>query len=116
MKRHALHILAVVARAVTQANIQQTICVRGWTGTIRPPKSYTDNLKTRQLQAARYTDKTPAHYEEDHFISLELGGHPRDPKNLWPEMWGTPNQPPTDHGPVPGSPSVPSPRTRWRTR
>ena|SRR2546425_13093705 len=55
MKRHALHILAVVARAVTQANIQQTICVRGWAGTIRPPKSYTDNLK-----------------------NLELGGHPRD--------------------------------------
>jgi len=88
---------------VTQVNIQQTICVRGWTGTIRPPKSYTDNLKTQQLQAARYTDKTPAHYEEDHFISLELGGHPRDPKNLWPEMWGTPSQPLTSHGPFPAS-------------
>jgi hypothetical protein len=24
-------------------------------------------------------------YEEDHFISLELGGSPKDPKNLWPE-------------------------------
>src|SRR5437016_9039228 len=63
---------------VAQSNIHQTICVRGWTGTIRPPKSYTDNLKAQQLQAARYTDKTPAHYEEDHFISLELGGDPRD--------------------------------------
>src|SRR5881296_1499605 len=56
-----------------------------------------------QLQAARYTDKTPAHYEEDHFISPELGGHPPDPKNLWPEMWGTPNQPLTSHGPFPAS-------------
>src|SRR3989442_704664 len=101
---------------VTQANIQQTICVRGWTDTIRPSKSYTDKLKQQQLQAARYTDKTPAHYEEDHFISLELGGQPLDSKNLWPEMWGTPNQPLTGHGPFPGSPSVPSPRTRWRTR
>jgi hypothetical protein len=24
-------------------------------------------------------------YEEDHLIPLELGGAPRNPKNLWPE-------------------------------
>ena len=30
---------------VTQANIQQTICVTGWAATIRPPHSYTDTLK-----------------------------------------------------------------------
>src|SRR5215470_574343 len=53
---------------VTQANIQQTVCVRGWTATIRPPHSYTDKVKKQQLQAARFTDKTPTHYEEDHFI------------------------------------------------
>jgi len=29
----------------------------------------------------------PSDYEEDHLISLELGGHPTDPKNLWPEPW-----------------------------
>ena len=27
----------------------------------------------------------PAAYEEDHLIPLELGGAPRDPRNLWPE-------------------------------
>jgi len=27
-----------------------------------------------------------AHYDEDHFISIELDGNPRDTKNLWPEM------------------------------
>jgi hypothetical protein len=27
----------------------------------------------------------PKDYEEDHLISLELGGAPRDPKNLWPQ-------------------------------
>ena len=74
--------------AVTQANIHQTICVTGWTATIRPPQSYTGTLKKQQLKSVRFTDKNPAHYEEDHFISLELGGSPRDPKNLWPEMWG----------------------------
>jgi hypothetical protein len=86
---------------VTQATIQQTICVSHWTATIRPAPSYTDHLKVQQLQAARYKDKSPAHYEEDHLISLELGGHPRDPKNLWPEPWGTPNQPLTSRGPFP---------------
>ena len=30
---------------------------------------------------------SPKDYEEDHHISLELGGHPTDPKNLWPEAW-----------------------------
>jgi hypothetical protein len=59
---------------VTQATIQQTICVSHWTATIRPAPSYTDHLKAQQLQAARYTDKSPAHYEEDHLISLgDLG-------------------------------------------
>jgi hypothetical protein len=28
---------------------------------------------------------SPSAYEEDHLISLELGGAPRDPRNLWPE-------------------------------
>jgi hypothetical protein len=31
----------------------------------------------------------PASYEEDHLISLQLGGHPTDPKNLWPETYNT---------------------------
>jgi hypothetical protein len=78
---------------VTQANIADTICKSGWTATIRPPVSYTNNLKRQQLADPKRKDKMPSHYEEDHFISLELGGHPRDPKNLWPEMWGTPATP-----------------------
>ena len=60
---------------VTQANIQQTICQSGWTATIRPPASFTNSLKAQQLQGARFTDKNPAHYEEDRFISL-AGGMP----------------------------------------
>jgi hypothetical protein len=69
---------------LTQANIHQTICVSGWTATIRPPASYTNTVKKQQLQAVRFTDKNPAHYEEDHFISLELGGNPRDERTCGP--------------------------------
>ena len=30
---------------------------------------------------------SPSLYQEDHLISLELGGHPTDPRNLWPEPY-----------------------------
>jgi hypothetical protein len=72
---------------VTQATISSTICVRGWTATIRPPASYTNALKRAQLAQWHYADQNPSHYEEDHLISLELGGAPRSKKNLWPEPW-----------------------------
>jgi hypothetical protein len=76
--------------SVTQANIHSTICVRGYTRTIRPPASYTTALKLRQLSSLPYSgygDRRTADFEEDHLISLELGGSPTDPKNLWPEPY-----------------------------
>jgi len=79
----------VVNPKVTQANIQTTICLAGWTATIRPPSSYTTDLKNKQIEQYGYKDKTMADYEEDHLISLELGGDPTDPKNLWPENYNT---------------------------
>ena len=74
---------------VTQSNIQQTICKPNYTSTIRPAASYTTKLKISQLGSSykAFTDKNPASYEEDHLISLELGGNPTDPKNLWPEPY-----------------------------
>jgi hypothetical protein len=71
--------------AVTQATIRTTICVVGWTGTIRPPVSYTSALKRQQMIAYGVGGQSPAGFEEDHFIPLETGGAPRDPRNLWPE-------------------------------
>ncbi|MGZ8715574.1 MAG: hypothetical protein ACXWYO_00525 [Gaiellaceae bacterium] len=71
---------------VTQATIGSTICVRGWTRTVRPPVEYTNALKARQMRA--YGEAGPlSAYQEDHLISLELGGHPTDPRNLWPEPY-----------------------------
>ena len=73
--------------AVTQENIDQTICVRGWTKTVRPPENYTYNLKRRQIRALHYANQSSHPYEEDHLIPLGLGGNPSDPSNLWPEPW-----------------------------
>ena len=69
---------------VTQATIRTTICSRGWTKTVRPPASYTSPLKLVQMRRYGFTGG-PVDYQEDHFVSLELGGAPTDPKNLWPE-------------------------------
>ena len=70
---------------VTQDTIASTICVSGWTKTVRPPATYTNALKIDQMKAYGETDLTPSDVEEDHLIPLELGGAPRDPHNLWPE-------------------------------
>jgi hypothetical protein len=72
---------------VTQSTIQATICVSGWTATVRPPTSYTNKLKILQIRQYGFTDTNPASYEEDHLLPLELGGAPRDPRNLWPEAY-----------------------------
>jgi hypothetical protein len=76
---------------VTQDNIQQTICKSGFTATIRPPASYTNKLKAQGIIDYGYLDANMSDYEEDHLISLELGGNPSDPSNLWPEPGASPN-------------------------
>jgi|SRR5581483_2322483 len=71
---------------VTQSTIGDTICKSGWTRTIRPPTSYTDDLKVRGLVQYHLHGPLSA-FQEDHLISLELGGNPNDPRNLWPEPY-----------------------------
>jgi hypothetical protein len=71
---------------VTQETIDATICLHGWTKTIRPPTSYTNDLKRKQMREYG-VGGSMSDYQEDHLISLELGGHPTDPRNLWPEPY-----------------------------
>jgi hypothetical protein len=71
---------------VTQQTIGSTICVHGWTRTVRPATSYTSALKREQLRQFGLRGP-PSAYQEDHLISLELGGSPADPRNLWPEPY-----------------------------
>lgn len=99
---------------ITQENIKDNICNRHWsTKLVRPPSGYTSRLKRKQLREYGDTvhqtraelidpntgrvDRTRcvAHSdnmacnEEDHLISLENGGDPKDPRNLWPEPYNT---------------------------
>jgi hypothetical protein len=73
--------------AVTPRTLASTICVSGYTKTIRPPSSYTTALKRSQLATgyAVGNDRSTRDYEEDHLIPLEVGGNPTSVKNLWPE-------------------------------
>jgi hypothetical protein len=73
--------------AVTQETIRTTICVVGWTATVRPPVTYTNNLKYNQLHSGYNLsgDLNLKDYEEDHIVPLEVGGSPTSPLNLFPE-------------------------------
>jgi len=44
---------------ITQGNIQQTVCVKGFTKTIRPPVSYTNKLKKAQSRTMATPTPTP---------------------------------------------------------
>ena len=95
--------------AITQDNIADNICNKSFkTGTVRPPSSYTTSLKKKQMaEIYDFTVKQDAKsvgddeskcklrtnvarcYEEDHIISLQNGGAPSDPHNLYPEGYNT---------------------------
>lgn len=77
--------------SVTQDNIDSTICVPGYTKTVRLPVSYTEPLKLKMMDSYGFTDSAK-NYEFDHLIPLEIGGNPTDIKNLWPQPhYTTPN-------------------------
>jgi hypothetical protein len=71
--------------SVDQDDIEQTICVPGWSETQRPPSQVTSRIKRRQLDAGYQSSRDMRRYREDHLVPLELGGAPAEPANLWPE-------------------------------
>ncbi|MEY9926765.1 hypothetical protein ABH926_001387 [Catenulispora sp. GP43] len=77
-----------VQDAVTQSNIDSTICTTGYTTKIRPAVSATDRIKHALYSAYGVPDSTKS--ELDHLVSLELGGS-NDTANLWPEPGPLPN-------------------------
>ena len=71
--------------AVTQANIEQTICrPGGYTASVRPPESVTEPEK-RALMTAYDNRAALSDVELDHIVSLGVGGAANDPRNLYPE-------------------------------
>ncbi|WP_225730063.1 MULTISPECIES: hypothetical protein [unclassified Nocardia] len=75
---------------VTQDTLATTICQSGYTKSIRPPARITDAEKRANAKSYGYTGSL-ADSEYDHLVSLELGGDPNDPRNLWVEPGRSPN-------------------------
>lgn len=75
--------------AVTQGDIDRTICVSGYTSTVRPPESQTERAKFDVVYPA-YGIPNGTTSELDHLVPLELGGA-NDLTNLWPEAGSIPN-------------------------
>lgn len=71
----------------TQENIQETICVPGYTKSVRPPVSYTNKIKLRLMWEQGIDPTLADRYELDHLIPLALGGHPRKLENLILQPW-----------------------------
>jgi hypothetical protein len=68
--------------AVTEATIGSTICVSGYTTSVRPPTSITSPAKAESLADYGMTASPTTEY--DHLVPLELGGA-SSVSNLWPE-------------------------------
>ena len=72
---------------VTDDTLAQTICVTGYTATIRPSTSYTNGIKRRLLREQGIDESHISDYELDHLIPLAVGGHPRKLSNLQLQPW-----------------------------
>lgn len=72
---------------VTQATIGSTICVSGYTKTVRPGTSYTNGVKAKLLREQGLDESHMEDYELDHIIPLAVGGHPRKLSNLMLQSW-----------------------------
>lgn len=88
--------------AIDRKQRRTKICAADFrTSSVRPNSSYTTKLKRLELgdggpvatKGVTYTitgERLPGvigDYELDHLISLELGGNPTDPRNLWLQPW-----------------------------
>ena len=73
----------VPPQGVVLTTNKATLCVSGYSATVRPPVSYTNKLKKQWTPMLH----KPQEYELDHYIPIALGGSPTDPNNLWMQKW-----------------------------
>jgi hypothetical protein len=72
---------------VRQETIQQTICVAGYTASVRPSTTYTNGVKAKLLRETGRPPTAAPDFELDHRVPLALGGHPRNLQNLELQLW-----------------------------
>ena len=72
---------------VDEDTIYGTICVSGYTKSVRPATSYTNGVKKKLMREAGIDVARIGDYELDHIVPLALGGHPRKLSNLMLQPW-----------------------------
>jgi hypothetical protein len=72
---------------VDEETIDATICVPGYTKSVRPATSYTNGVKKKLMQESGIDVARIRDYELDHIVPLALGGHPRKLSNLMLQPW-----------------------------
>ena len=72
---------------VRQETIGQTICVPGYSASVRPSTTYTNGVKAKLLRERDLPQAAAPQYELDHRVPLALGGHPRNLRNLELQPW-----------------------------
>lgn len=83
----------VLNRDVRQDTINDTICskvkMHGMTyvRATRPSTNYTNGVKRKLLREHGIDVARAREFELDHKLPIELGGHPRNPMNLWLQSW-----------------------------
>ncbi len=73
---------------VSQATIQTTICVPGWSAKARPPVQVTEPIKRERMRAYGISAALST-VELDHAEPISLGGA-STVANLWPQPWDGP--------------------------
>jgi hypothetical protein len=72
---------------VTPDTLATTICVPGYTSTVRPPVYFTNRIKFALMAQSGIAPARALEFELDHRIPLTLGGNPSSPDNLWLQSW-----------------------------
>jgi hypothetical protein len=67
---------------VTPDTLSSTVCVSGYTKSVRPDAGYTNGIKLEMLREAGIGRSALSEYTLDHIIPLAIGGHPSDRSNL----------------------------------
>lgn len=68
--------------AVTQDDLNATICTPGFAKRIRPPVVFTSQMKRDLLREAGLPKLAASQYQLDHVVPIEVGGAPRARDNL----------------------------------
>lgn len=77
----------VLNRDVRQETIDSTICVKGYSRSVRPSTSYTNGVKRKLMREKGIDWSRAREFELDHIIPLAAGGHPRNIHNLMLQPW-----------------------------